>query len=249
MSNCLTLIPIYKSGLSAEEDFSVRHSLANLTGREVSWLAPHDLDLQPYADRYGISKALVQDKSFFRSIGTYSQLLLSDQLYEHLSEYEFLLILQADAIVLHNGLDRWLESHYDYIGAPWPSGWEFKTNEFKPQEFPDGISLRAFVGNGGLSLRRISAIRQLFAEFDEFRVNWATKGFPEDLFISFAGSLSTSFRLPNLRVASEFAQELEPQWLARLNGHVTPFGVHAWQLRNRDYWESQPFWPKPTPQP
>jgi hypothetical protein len=244
MGTCLALIPIYKSELSSDEDFSVRNSLANLAGQEVRWLAPTGLDIKPYSDKYGVSKALVLDKAFFASIETYSQLLLSDELYAFLADYEFLLICQTDAIVLRNDLNRWLMTDYDYIGAPWPSGWEFKTWAFKPADFPEGISLRAFVGNGGLSLRRISAIRDLFKEFPEFRDNWAIKGFPEDLFISFAGSLSTRFRLPNLRVASEFAQELEPDWLARLNGGITPFGVHAWHLQHRTYWESQAFWPK-----
>lgn len=246
MRSCIVLIPIYKPEWSAEEHLSISHSLANLQGQLVCWLCPEGLDVSPYQATFGVQQVVRFPAPFFTSIENYSRLLLSPAFYDVFKSYEFMLICQPDAIVLKPELPRWLalsHNQFDYIGAPWPNGWEFRTADFMPEQFPQGTSLRAFVGNGGLSLRRIQGILALLDEFNDFRLKWYERGLPEDLFLSFAGANSMAFRVPNPRLASLFAQELEPAYLARLNNQELPFGIHGWPIVNREYWEAQPWWP------
>lgn len=70
-----------------------------------------------------------------KSIAEYNQLLTSAKFWNNITE-EHVLIIQHDSALLRKGLDEFAE--YDYIGAPW---------KFEPK-----------VGNGGLSLRRKSAM-------------------------------------------------------------------------------------------
>lgn len=248
--SCVVVIPIYKSEWSAEEHLSISHSLKNLGGHPVCWLCPETLDTREYSAEFGVEHSVRFPPAFFTSIENYSRLLLSAPFYEVFKSYDFMLICQPDAIVLRPELTHWLNlsaERFDYLGAPWPKGWEFRTSDFMPERFPEGTSVRAFVGNGGLSLRRIRGILDLLNEFEDFRARWYEKGLPEDLFISFAGANSMSFRVPNPRLASLFAQELEPAYLAQLNNNELPFGIHGWPIVNRNYWESQPWWPGRTP--
>ena len=80
------------------------------------------------------------------------------------------------------------------------------------------------VGNGGFSLRRISACLALFAEFPATRERWledlrAGSGaiMHEDFFFAVVGAQSLAFKIPNERVASTFAFEALPEWYFRAN--------------------------------
>jgi hypothetical protein len=81
------------------------------------------------------------------------------------------------------------------------------------------------VGNGGFSLRRISACLSLFAEFPETRGQFLDSlrrsdatHLHEDLFFSVGGSQSLHFKTPNERVASTFSLEGLPEWYFKANG-------------------------------
>jgi hypothetical protein len=153
-----------------------------------------------------------------------------------------MLILQTDAILLKNELLRWVESGYDYIGAPWPSGYSLTlyTNKI-PLE--NGILCNTFVGNGGLSLRNIPNCINLIQEFPDLALTWQTTGHAEDLFFSFMATISDFFKTPNFKVAAKFSHDIEPRYLSKLIGDDIPFGVHAWSKYDRDYWVNHPQWP------
>ena len=59
-----------------------------------------------------------------------------------------------------------------------------------------GHAFTAYVGNGGFSLRRIAACRQLLAEFAEEAAWFREHGWGEDLFFGLFGQLSERFVLP-----------------------------------------------------
>ena len=152
--------------------------------------------------------------------------MLSKELYESFHKYSHILVCQTDAIVINNNLKYWLDLHYDYIGAPWPNGYELtiKTNKIPIIE---GIKCKAFVGNGGLSLRRVEKCLQLFDEFDDIHKLWINEGHAEDLYFGLTGYLSTTFILPNVVTAANFSHETEPDLLYQLIGNKLPFGAHG----------------------
>lgn len=72
------------------------------------------------------------------TIRDYNALLTSHYFWDKLSEYDRVLIFQADSMLLREGIGEFLE--WDYIGAPW--------------EWQD------YGGNGGLSLRNPAAMKR-----------------------------------------------------------------------------------------
>lgn len=243
MNNCAVVIPVYKESLDADELFSVTHSLLQLKGHDIHWVSPKSLDMSYYIENFQVQHLQRFDDIFFENIQGYNRLLVSVEFYERFNSYEFMLVCQTDAIILKPELHLWLEKPYDYIGAPWPKGFSIKIRTAK---FPHAseINCTAFVGNGGLSLRRNSACIKLLNDFKDVRENWYNFGHAEDLFYSLIGNLSEEFRIPNLIIAAQFSHDIEPIYLQNLISLENPFGVHAWRKYDGDYWLSRFPWKK-----
>ena len=220
------VLPIYRPRLEAEALAAVDRAFAVL--RHGAWylIAPQSLDTSFYEQRYG--KLIVRfPDACFASVTSYSRLLLTDEFYAAFAQYEYMLVTQDDAYVLHDDLPYWLSRRLDYIGAPWPDGHTFELS-MSPQPGIHGHVLRVYVGNGGFSLRRIAACRQLLAEFPE-EVTWFRQnGRGEDQFFAAFGQLSQQFVLPTLRVAADFAWEVSlPRMHALCQGQL-PMAIHGY---------------------
>jgi hypothetical protein len=248
MKNAAVLIPIYKPGLDALETYSLDKSLAVLhdrsaragsqpcAGRDIFFIGPEGLDLRFYAERYPGIPFIAYAPHYFASIPGYNRLLLSQAFYTGFLPYEFMLILQTDAILLRDELDLWCAKPYDYIGAPWPDGYELFVHAGR-FEGENGKRMRVHVGNGGLSLRRVRKCLGLLQEFAGDVIDiFERTGSSEDLFFAFMGALSTDFLIPNEIVASHFAMELKPSAYLAVNGNKAPMGGHAWWKHEPEFW-------------
>lgn len=235
-TSVIGLIPIYKPELSPLERFSLERSLSCLSNREIRFIGPENLAVDYYSSRYPEIAFEPFPVHCFSSIQEYNRLLLNIDFYARFEKFEFMLVLQTDAIVLNDELDFWCSRPFDYIGAPWPEGWELFVNAGK-FDGANGKRLRVYVGNGGLSLRRISACRRLLREFAGDVVDvFHRTGSSEDLFFAFMGALSEDFIIPNEITASRFSLELRPSYYFAVNGGRLPMGAHGW-------WKSEPaFW-------
>lgn len=240
--SCIVLIPIYKEELDADEFFSVKASLKHLNDFDVLFIGPENLQLSYYSNHFPDISFKGFDDSFFSSINGYNKLLTSEYFYQAFEQYDYMLILQTDAILLKDELSKWVESGYDYIGAPWPKGYSLTiaTNTL-PVE--GGLLCSAFVGNGGLSLRKISSCVQLLREFPDLALTWQNTGHAEDLFFGFLSSVSDFFKTPNIKIAAKFSHDIDPQYLSQLIDNQTPFGVHAWSKYDRQFWTTHKHWP------
>lgn len=239
---CVVLIPVYKEGLDDDEFFSVKASLKHLNNFDVFFIGPELLSIEFYANQFPNVAFRYFNKDFFASVNGYNKLLTSEFFYESFFDYEYMLVLQTDAILLKNELSKWIDCGYDYIGAPWPKGYSVTVNTSKiPIE--NGILCTTFVGNGGLSLRNIRSCLDLIKEFPDLALTWQSTGHAEDLFFAFLSTVSDFFKTPNIKVAAKFSQDIEPQYLSKLIGNEIPFGVHAWAKYDRNFWTSRPQWP------
>ena len=227
MLKCAVVIPIYKSELTEFEISNTVISINNLKGHDIYLLCPENLDTNKIDNHLGIKLPTIRFEDFnFQSIQAYSKLILSKLFYDRFTNYSHILICQTDAIILKSELEYWLDQPYDYIGAPWPDGFEL-TIKTKHIPIPTGIKCKAFVGNGGLSLRRVKGCLELFEEYDDIHSEWIEMGHAEDLFYGFAGYLSMKFRLPNLYTAAHFSHETQPDLMFNLIGNKLPFGAHG----------------------
>ncbi len=231
------VIPIYRPHLSGFEDFSFNQSVQFLGDRHIEFIVPNSLNVGWYLERCPQACVRRFDDMYFSSVKGYNKLLLDPEFYAGFLPCEFLLILQTDAMLLSGAVEPWLDSGFDYVGAPWPDGVEVFVNAGR-FEGHFGKRVRAHVGNGGFSLRRISKCIALLNEFDVLREVFLRSGSSEDLFFSLLGGLSADFVIPNEIIASRFSLELAPEYYLHVNGGVLPLGTHAWWKKSLDFWRA-----------
>lgn len=229
------VVPIYKRQLEPLEQFSIDYSLAVVANRDCFFVAPEGLDVSYYASRYpGVQCQRFAD-DYFTSVESYSRLLLQHEFYERFASHEFILILQPDAILFRDELAHWVSRSYDYVGAPWPDGLELTVwRDRFAGEYCRRV--KAFVGNGGLSLRRVAACIRLLDEFPETRRAFVGASANEDSFFAIMGLVSSDFSIPSDIAASRFAMELKPEWYKVINGGHFPMGAHAWWIVSPHFW-------------
>jgi hypothetical protein len=225
----IVLIPLHQSRLETIEQYSVDYSVRVLKNRRLCFFGPANLERNYYESRYPNIPYATFDDHHFTSIQEYCRLMLSEKFYQRFARYEFMLLMQPDAIVLRDELDWWCQQPYDYVGAPWPAG-------HISLSFGDGKTISPSVGNGGLSLRRVEQCRVLLASTASVAETWRKAGLNEDLFFSGMAVLKPSFRVPDDYLASRFAMEWGPSHYFSMNGGCLPMGGHAWFKFEPHFW-------------
>lgn len=150
-------IPVYKAVPTADELLSLRQCISVLGSHQLFLVCPEGLDTSAYdeaqeqqqtqgrtaADRL---QRLTFAPCYFESIDGYNRLMMEHHFYKRFSDYDYMLVYQLDAWVFTDELAIWCQRGYDYVGAPW-----FELNH----THEEGYELWC-VGNGGLSLRKVS---------------------------------------------------------------------------------------------
>lgn len=252
------VVPLYKAELSVAEQFSLERTLSLLSQHDVYLVGPEHLrtyflGLSTQYDEQ--LKIKLFDDVFFKSIAGYNTLLMSERFYAAFESYQYLLIAQTDAVVLKDELSDWCERGYSYIGAPMFKGF---TTPIQPLEL-------FCVGNGGFSLRKVADFLKVLRRPYFFR-NKLMEDWPgsllstcyrylkdywsfsylnmqiniavnEDVFWGrFVPARCGYFKVPPLDIAMKFAFEAEPEHLYLSNHRQLPFGCHAWERYDRDFW-------------
>lgn len=252
------MIPIHRSQLAPHERISLRQAERHLGHHACYVVHPLGLPLPP---EVGGFRALALSPRNFRSVATYSRMLLRRRFWQYFAAYDQVLIYQLDCLVFGADLAPW--RGYSYVGAPWPR----RRGGFVPKA----------VGNGGLSLhavgdaldvlgaRRARLLPRyhqcwLYIRRAKYLLRWCRRligarlaarrdgrpvGFHlarrfdenEDVFWSyFAPQLLDRYRLPTPRTALGFAMEQRPRQAFAANGGRLPFGCHAWHQFDAAFW-------------
>ena len=138
------IVPAYRSHLTDDEALSLRHLEHFLPEAEKILVMPETLEFR----RNGYREVRFAP-SFFHGITGYNRRMLSREFYAEFEGFDYILIHQLDALVLHSDIETYLALGVDYLGAPWVD------------HDADGAPFLTHVGNGGLSLRRVSAFLRL----------------------------------------------------------------------------------------
>lgn len=238
----VVVTPIYKKEFEGNEEIAMRYSYNVLSSYDIWFICPSSLDVAYYQRAFPQVKYVFFPEEFFLSISTYNNLMMSDLFYDYFSDYAYMLVLQADALVLRDDLPYWLSKPYDYVGAPWVEDYSVKIPVMDSPYSGEGFLVR--VGNGGFSLRKITAcarvLRELSLIVDRifYSQDMLVEGkyfVNEDVFFSLAGQLSCDFLVPNRICASHFSFEYEPRNWLRLIGKL-PMGTHAWERSDKAFW-------------
>jgi len=253
------LVPLYKESLLKSEEFSFRNTLALLSKHDIYVVCPDGLREYVSSLRKYFScefKSRFFPDQFFGSIAGYNKLLKSKLFYKSFDDYDYLLIVQTDALVFSDRLLEWCGRDYSYVGAPWFKGFDRPVN---PLSFLG-------VGNGGFSLRKVSDFLRVLSyprhipnvmladAINETEKYSVAKFIKHHLIFSYSfqplqpqtnedyfwGALVPQrcefFSVPEPEDALSFAFEVAPEYLYELNNRELPFGCHAWEKYNLKFW-------------
>lgn len=195
---CVIVIPIYKEDPSEYDIASIRRTNVMLHNHDIVFVCPENLNIDAYSEFKNI-KYVRFDDSYFKGIREYSRLCLLYEFYEKFKDYEYMMIVQTDCWIFRDEVDEWCEKGYDYIGAPIYSplsNWPYLLYGRKPA-----------VGNGGLSLRKISTMMRITNKsgyvYKSLKDEWDNEF--EDLFICNIISTKTYLNIPEYTEAEKFS--------------------------------------------
>ncbi len=204
------------------------------------------------------------DSKYFESLTSYSNLLMSSNFYRRFSAYDYLLIFQTDALIIRGNLTEFISIGKTFIGAPWID----KNRQTKKLLIGNGgLSLRKikdFIEITSLNsifppqwwfnfpkqrFFRWVVVGILYSLF--YVLDLVSKKFGRSLFFDLCRLLSkaedVSFAewlaqhqsdMPTLEEAVDFSFETNPRGCYELNNFTLPFGCHAWERYDLQFWET-----------
>lgn len=215
------LVPVYKEVLSELERISLDQLIRVLGKHPIFFVGPQGLKVDYGKNTEDIPLVGFQ-QAYFSSVAGYSRLLLNPAFYRAFEEYEYVLIYQLDAFVFTDRLEEFCSLGFDYWGAP--------VHGRGCNYFWQALGLR--VGNGGLSLRKVSsAIRALeenkewvrTSPFRDVLEGW------EDLFwSSLGGREDYDFTCPPINLAIQFSVQDDVCHAFKNFKRNRIFGCHGW---------------------
>lgn len=228
-----TAVPVYKATPTNTEVLSLLQ-LRFLGVQNVTLVCPEGLDLSYYLNLWPELKVQRYAPMHFSSIQSYNDLVISPVFYiPFATNYDYLLIHQLDAFLLSNQVLEFCNGGYDYYGAPWITG--FPQYRFILNKWAVKLnSKRFYVGNGGLSLRKITSTLDLL---DRKAGHMSKTFFMEDAFFGYWGSIDHDFQACPPLLAAKFSLEMEPRhWIERTG--TLPMGFHGFEVWHQDFYNS-----------
>ncbi len=247
----------YKDIPTSSEISSFKQCIKILAKHPIHIVFPSKLDISVYKEIAEKQNTPLLLSPFpdhnFESVRTYSRLLLTTEFYERFIEYNNILIYQLDAWVFKDELEHWSQAGYDYIGAPFFYGHGLSTAN---------SPLLPYAGNGGFSLRCVTSFINLLKKKVPYQHNPNTNDsspsaesiflnvsvmslfmdipINEDLFFAEYGpKLEPNFTVAPPTVAVAFSFEIQPRVLFGLNNFQLPFGCHAYEKYDWDFWKDK----------
>lgn len=246
---CVVVFPLYRTPSSLELSF-LENGLKRTAGNKQVIVAPEGLQIDISFGELRQLEVKRFAKHYFENISGYNQLLLSKAFYTTFALFDYILIHQADVYLFKNELNIWCEKNYDYVGAPW----------FRPDKLDKGSFYKALerfkllfkknkvygdrynkVGNGGLSLRKVSSAIKVLSTapqnlLDKYRKSEG-EAFNEDIFWSLeAPEILKGYAIPDWREALHFSIEFYPEIAFQYLNEPLPFGCHAPLKHQPEFW-------------
>jgi hypothetical protein len=248
--------------LTDDEEISLKHLRYHLGHYDKYILIPENLDFS--LPDFGTVRF---DNKYFGSAIAHRDLLFSREYYEAFSDYEFMLSYHLDVLVFSDELREWCDKDYDFIGPPWVkhedapyygnSNYEGKVGNggFSLKKVSSFLSLldskvyamdpedywNSYHAHKHLPGRILNWPKKLLMSSHRFNnVAWEIKRWSrnDDLFIADrARHYFPEFKIAPVDDALRFGFECVPRYCYELTGHKLPFGCHAWERYDRDFWE------------
>jgi len=222
-------IPCHKTKLSKIEIKNINISIKNNNSKNIYFILPKNISKKFYKRNFSKIKICCFNDHYFESENSYNKFLLSEDLYLKFKQFKFMIICQTDAILVRD-ISKLKMFNYDFIGSPWmPS---IKTNIFDiyGMSFINKIfnleRNKINVGNGGLSVRKISKFLEVVKEI-KF-LNYIKCG--EDVFFSYMAK-RYNIKIPNFNFCNKIFRETTSRNMTTPE-YKKVFGYHALEKWN-----------------
>jgi hypothetical protein len=251
---CIIIFPVYKS-LKDIEISAFIQAVEMTPDYEHVFIAPRSMVFDSSFDKLKNIEVVRFDDHYFESIKGYNRLMLAKEFYSAFSGYDYMLIHQSDAYLFKPELDYWIKKGFGYIGAPWIKPGKILLVDFYKQlmklvPFIFSVNarrryiVRNNVGNGGLSLRKLSYFIYVLDHVPEKILNTYLESderdYNEDVFWSLEAPKVYSDRhmkIPGWREALLFSFETDPEWSYKKTKQQLPFGCHAFERNKPAFWK------------
>ena len=242
-SQIAIVIPTHKVNLSKYEHISFSQCLRMLHRYPIHLVFPTGTAVEcfPFVKTHHFHIEYF-DANYFKNDRGYNKLLLTKEFYQRFAAYTYILIYQLDAFIFRDELLDWCQKKLDYIGAPWLDDMTlfYQSRLMRVlKKFCIPSPFDPMIGNGGFSLRNVQTHLFLTRLFSKKAAQWEQYevAFHEDFFWSlFIPSYWPFFRKGDFRTALRFSFEAYPERCYELNQQRLPFGCHAWEKYNIDFW-------------
>lgn len=232
------LTPIWRPGLRETEMHSLSISARANESIDKIFIAPEGLSLDFYRDQFPKWQFRFFDAHHFDSVRAYSDWMTQPELYRTFARYDYMVMCQLDSILLRDVRDLPL-ADWDYLGATWEPavrilklGQRALVATSAPRsEGPWWVKLigrKVAVGNGGLSVRRVSAMIECSEALMNKYGDSLRAGLLEDLYFSALGP-TVGLRVANKNLAGSVFAEAAA---AGLNDPGELFGFHGLEHTN-----------------
>ena len=251
----IVIIPVYKSVLSDYDRISISRTCEVLASRDIVCIHPEGLDVGEVSRAFPSLEFKSFPKAFFEGIMGYNRMMMSSDFYSAFLDYDYMLVCQTDAYIFRDELDDWCARGYDYVGAPWLrrpvydnpllkicmrlSLWYKHLCGRKSKQ-----DLYNKIGNGGLSLRKVSSHYEATIEKSTLISDYLARKKKDHLYNEdvFWATEQPQFRYPSVEEALLFSFDKYPDLCFHLTGGRLPMGCHAWFKR-----KMKAFWDKHIP--
>ncbi len=263
LKDVVIVIPIHKASLS-EFELLALHRVHEVLGRyDVVFFAPPSLDVSYYKGLYPNIAVTVFDPQYFGSAKRHCKLLLSATFYKRFRQYQYMLMYHLDAFVFEDRLDEWVKAGYDYVGSPWFTS--FATSHHEGHLYAvgnGGFSLRNIqsflkviyaykiiqspseimgsvkkINIANRFEKAVVVLRMMFGYKNNSRYMIENYSRNEDEFWGvYAPRYFPWFKVPDVNTALKFSFECDPAYCFAQNNNELPFGCHAWDKNDLDFW-------------
>lgn len=256
------VVPVYKTKLTPAEIYSLTTLKSRLGHFPIVFVGPRSCLKGPHREIIPTARFECFPERFFASIDGYNFLMVSLGFYNRFRKYSHILIAQMDSLVIRDELLQWCETNFDYIGAPFFDGFSLATESSELLGVGNGgFSLRAVASTRRvlMHLRFYRAFRELVALRYRLISNWnqvtllvrhallddatrllkRTRMVNEDYFWGVLVPRTVDwYSVAPVTDAANFAFEANPRILIKMTGKL-PFGCHAWERYDPDFWIEQ----------
>lgn len=258
MKKVAIVIPFHKSSISKAEELSIKHLVKYLRQFDKFLVLPDSVKRVSFKIPR-VKKIINFPDEYFTSVPKYCEMLNTKMFYNKFTNYEYILIYQLDVLVFSNQLLEWCNKGYDFIGAP------FFNSVIGKLSFKERSPITG--GNGGFSLRKVSSFLKVIDIAEKFAIrnsinplirklwflmavitnqshkiwlNAPPQDYPfnEDGFWSYeAPKYYLKFKVAPLKESLKFSFEKPPKKCFVLNNYQLPFGCHAWEKYDKEFWK------------